>query len=571
MKIFTRFTIILFLFILFGNEKSSASHVAGGEITWKCVGGGQYVFKVTIYRNCDGIPVMLSSFPLKHDFPGIPDIDCNLISVADVSPSCSSSTNRLNCGSDLTSMSGLIGSVTRYTFQSSPIGLVGVPAPPVNGYTIYTQTECCRPSDILNINTSGGFAQTLRAKMYGFIADGNTTPNNLSICFDNSPDFSETPNLVTYQYGKEYSFSNSAVDKDNDDLNYSFDYPLMADITDTAFFIPGYSITNPIPRISANGLNNKTGDLSFTPIIAGKFLSVVKVSSRKCGQIVSEIYRDITLSVINDPNINLLTLNELPVLKPVFKNSTSFDTTIVAGDTLLFKISVADSNVSGISSLQGMNVYVNGLAMGAENKSLTLCPFPPCAILNKDINVNSGLITSRPQLITNQITSVPGDTLGYGFSFQPTVSNPTTDFYFYWPTSCSNLNINNSCGLSNQVIYNFVVTAKDDYCLAPGRDVRTISVTLTAPNSLCFSSINQINKNVLISLSPNPANDVVNWIFQNPTNSKTYLEVYSITGQLLINKITNDNFLEIKNFDSGMYFLKINNGENLYSGKFIKE
>ncbi len=571
MKIFTRFTIILFLCILFGNEKSSASHVAGGEITWKCVGGGQYVFKVIIYRNCDGIPVMSSSLPLKNSFPGIPDIECNLISIADVSPSCASTTNRLNCGSDLNSMLGLVGSVTRYTFQSIPISLVGVPAPPTFGYIIYANTECCRSGDILNINTSAGISQTLRAKMFPFTANGNPTPNDLSICFDNSPDFSETPNLVTYQYGKEYSISNNAIDNDNDDLSYSFDYPLMENITDTAFFSPGYSITNPIPRISANGLNNKTGDLSFTPIIAGKFLTVVKVSSRKCGQIVSEIYRDISLNVINDPNTNLLTQNKLPVLQPVFKNNTSFDTTIVAGDTLLFKISVADSNASGTSSLQGMNVYVNGLAMGSENKSLTLCPFPPCAILNKDINVNSGSITSRPQIITNQITNVPGDTLGYGFSFQPTALKPTADFYFYWPTSCSNLNLNSSCGLPNQVIYNFVVTAKDDYCLAPARDVRTISVTLTAPNPVCFSSINQINKNVLISLSPNPANDVINWILPNPTNSKTYLEVYSITGQLLAKEITNDNFLEIKNFDSGMYFLKMKNGDNFYSGKFIKE
>ncbi len=569
MKIFTRFTIILLLSILFGNEKSSASHVAGGEITWKCVGGGLYVFKINIYRDCDGITLMTSSLPLKHNFPGIPDIDCNLSTITDISPSCSSATNRLNCGADVTNGNGPIGSVSKYTFTSAPISLAGVPGPPINGYTMYANTDCCRPSNILNFDASGN--QTLRAKMFPFTADGNTVPNNLSVCFDNSPDFSETPTTVTYQFGREFVYSNNSIDKDLDELSYAFDYPLGDDLTDTLQFKIGYSFLRPIPRINLPSPDPLTGNVSFQPTASGKFLSVIKVTSRKCGQIVSEIYRDILIQVLQDPNPDPLTKNLQPRLEPVFNQKTNFDTTIVAGDTLLFKISIGDSNLSNLPSLQSIKGYVNGIGMGLENKSLTLCPFPPCAILNKDINVNSITSASQPIYITNEISNGLVDTIGSGFNLQPTVSNPTADFYFYWPTSCSNLNINNSCGLPNKVIYNFVVTAKDDYCLAPGRDVRTISVTLTAPNSLCLSSINQINKNVLISLSPNPANDVVNWTLPNPTNSKTYLEVYSITGQLLVKEITNDNFLEIKNFDSGMYFLKMKNGENFYSGKFIKE
>jgi hypothetical protein len=27
----------------------------GGEITWDCVGGGQYVFTMKLYRDCNGI------------------------------------------------------------------------------------------------------------------------------------------------------------------------------------------------------------------------------------------------------------------------------------------------------------------------------------------------------------------------------------------------------------------------------------------------------------------------------------------------------------------------------------
>ena len=34
---------------------SSASHVLGGAITWRCLANGQYVFEMEMYRDCTGI------------------------------------------------------------------------------------------------------------------------------------------------------------------------------------------------------------------------------------------------------------------------------------------------------------------------------------------------------------------------------------------------------------------------------------------------------------------------------------------------------------------------------------
>ena len=53
--------ILLLLLLFFSSYNIQASHLMGGEITWKCIksgpNAGSYVFEVTVYRDCRGINV----------------------------------------------------------------------------------------------------------------------------------------------------------------------------------------------------------------------------------------------------------------------------------------------------------------------------------------------------------------------------------------------------------------------------------------------------------------------------------------------------------------------------------
>ncbi len=536
MKFFLRSAFILLLISSFFVNKSYSSHVAGGEITWRCDGNGKYIFTVNTYRDCTGI--LLSSLPqtLTHNFPGIPDIICPLLSITDVSPVCKDFTTRISCGDLTVNNNGNPGSVARYKYVSAPIDLNGVPAPTSSGYIIYAIAACCRPGDALNFNDVGE-GQTLRARMLPYIPNGQSQANDLSFCYDNSPDFSEAPIVVTYQFGREYVYSSNSIDKDLDELSYAFDYPLGDSETDSLEFINGYSLPFPIPRVNQPAPDPITGSMSFDPVQTGRFISVIKVTSRKCGQIVSEIFRDITIQIQSDPNPNPLTRNVQPRIEKIFDNKTSFDTTIVAGDTLLFKISVGDSNISNTPSLQGMNVHVNGIGMGNSNISLTDCPYPPCAILNKDIFINAITPATQPVVITNQVANGSIDTLGYGYSNQPTAANPNTEFYFYWPTSCNNLNQIDDCGGVESVIYNFVITAKDDYCSSPGRDIRSFSVTLTPPVFVTDPEVR------CVSVAPNQRDITLSW--DTVKGDKRTFRGYEIykgeTELILLANITNNN------------------------------
>ena len=59
--------VLVLLVALLSFYNLCATHIMGGEITWECISDptdpnvGQYIFKMKLYRDCDG--TTLSTFP----------------------------------------------------------------------------------------------------------------------------------------------------------------------------------------------------------------------------------------------------------------------------------------------------------------------------------------------------------------------------------------------------------------------------------------------------------------------------------------------------------------------------
>src|SRR6187402_726605 len=77
-------TIISIITLLLLPNDLKASHGMGGEITWECLGNGQYKFRFIFYRDCNGIPapVILS---LSTTIPAVPTISMTSVSQVDIS------------------------------------------------------------------------------------------------------------------------------------------------------------------------------------------------------------------------------------------------------------------------------------------------------------------------------------------------------------------------------------------------------------------------------------------------------------------------------------------------------
>ena len=142
---------ISFLFVVSAN----ATHLMGGEITWKCLKSGpnigQYIFTMKLYRDCNGmtLPSVAQTINVWEGatgpHPSVPTISLAFIGSNDISPNCNS-VNSGNVSFDCTT--NPIGAVEEYVYESNPISLPGIP--PADGWH-FTWDSCCRNGAISNL------------------------------------------------------------------------------------------------------------------------------------------------------------------------------------------------------------------------------------------------------------------------------------------------------------------------------------------------------------------------------------------------------------------------------------
>lgn len=438
--------LLLLLFPIFSN----ASHLMGGEITWRCDGNGSFVFQVKLYRDCNGIPGP-GSLTLTTNAPASGGtISCSLLTQIDISP------QGIGCPSCLTPM-GLSNAVEEFIYESAPVQLSGVP--PAGGWYFY-YNDCCRNGAISNLLVNGDF--TLRAFMYPF------SGQNVNPCLDNSPYFAEPPTLGICT-GDPVSYGHIAIDIDLDSLQYEWAHPLENGFPGTNVpFTTGYSYQSPLPGLTQSPLNIPAsldpnhGIISFQSVTPGSFVTVTKVSSYKCGQLVSEIFREVQVTLIPGCFIttNPPVLNTAPDLNP---NTPLDSVSVLAGDTLFYNINATDLEfltASAGGSIQSLTLTSKGMAFGTHDTSYTTgCLIPPCAVLTHTSPF------TMPAVISENMV---------------------------WPTACAHAGFNNGC-LQHARVFPFAFKINDNFCPAQGVVFKSLLAYVTGPliyavgNSLAVS------------------------------------------------------------------------------------
>ncbi|OFZ67494.1 MAG: hypothetical protein A3D92_08635 [Bacteroidetes bacterium RIFCSPHIGHO2_02_FULL_44_7] len=137
----------------------------GGDITWTCQ-GGQYVFQLVFYRDCNGAVVNTAFETLRvWGHPTITSIPVNFVGSSDVSPYCTQVPGGpvpLDCGVGQNAGNG-IGAIEKAVYRSAPIALPGTP--PAGGW-VFTFETFSRSSSITNLVSPDTKGITLVAKMF---------------------------------------------------------------------------------------------------------------------------------------------------------------------------------------------------------------------------------------------------------------------------------------------------------------------------------------------------------------------------------------------------------------------
>ncbi len=262
------------------SQKAQASHVAGGDIEYTCVGQDSFLITARFYRDCFGI-----SAPTSISLNATSS--CGQSVITNVYPSSSSPTQISQlCDAEIGNSVCSGGSepgMEEYIFET-----IMVLSPSCNTWTISYAVNSRNPS--VNVPSSGTF---------DFYVE--TTLNSATAPCNNSPTFTAQPSPYVCA-GQQVDYSYGVTELDGDSLHFYIDAGSSAQNTPLSYG-SGFSATAPIPGIT---IDSKTGHLSFlAPVTIGNYIVVVCVEEydSATGQLKGSVCRDMQFIVQTCTNV----------------------------------------------------------------------------------------------------------------------------------------------------------------------------------------------------------------------------------------------------------------------------
>ncbi len=280
--------------------KASASHIVGGEMTYKYLGNNRYQIKLSVFIDCfNGQAGAISQ-----------DATAN-IAVFD------GNTRRiLNNYPVVVNRQGptRITKVNYNCIQAAPNACVDhywyettlTLAPRTGGYIISFQ-RCCRNNTITNLTSP----EATGANYWTTIPDPRTTPdakeNSSAVFKELPPNFLCTNTLL--------KFNHSATDPDGDSLAYELFWPfrggsqgnprpdngtggtLQSPPFSNITWASGYDDQQPIDGNPPLTIDEETGYLTLIPTQIGQYVVGIKVKEYRKGVLISETKRDYQFNV----------------------------------------------------------------------------------------------------------------------------------------------------------------------------------------------------------------------------------------------------------------------------------
>ncbi len=391
--------LLLFTLILLA-EVSYASHIAGADLTYTCLGGNDYLIRFSFYRDCSGVSEP-SSVSINFNAPSCgQNINATLYPISgtggEVTPACPSQPTTCSGGS--------IYGLREWIYEA----VVTLPA--CSDWTM-SYSLCCRNPPINTISGPSSAGIWISA-----------TLNNAAAPCNSSPSFSNPPVTIVCQ-GQTFCFNHGAIDPDGDSLVYSLVTPYddgPSGSSPYVNYIGGNSATQPLPSNPPVSLDINTGDICMTPTQNVITVMAVLVEEwRNIGGVpvkIGSVYRDIQVNVIT-------CTNTLPVLGGMNPQSTQYN----ANDT----------------------VYQTTMCLGSSI-SFGVYPYDPNSSQNLNLTWNNGIPTAAFTISNNNTPNVYG-----AFSWTPTQNNVSNTPHCFTATITDD-----ACPYFGTQTYSYCITVK---------------------------------------------------------------------------------------------------------------
>ena len=349
MKLALRKLTLLILFLSF-SIISKADNIIGGEISYTCLGNGDYEINLLLHKACavgnsfdsatnGAISVYLGDSQVEFARINIPDMngEFQLFSLNYNVPCLLDPPNKcIDVGRwDL-------GDAIRLSDQG-----INLPKSDQPYHLVYQR--CCRNGTISNIDNPSSKGITISNTILP-----EAQPDDNGDCTNSSPFFDKIPPFIICK-DEEFTYELFAEDIDGDQLVYELcspvigggpetnppngfngvnpdpdQYPPFDDIT----FIAPFSALNPMPASPQLTIDPGTGTLFVKPTVEGQFLFAVCVKEFRNGILLSESRLEMQFNVISCiPMIDIqIGGDDLVSSDSVFRFESCSDTAIIFED-----------------------------------------------------------------------------------------------------------------------------------------------------------------------------------------------------------------------------------------------
>ena len=279
---FGRLAIISCLcFILTASPKLvSASHNAGGALTYTHLSGNNYRFHAIYYRDCQGIPAP-GSMNLV-----ISSVSCNVNQIYTMIPLPGTGIEiNLPCmGVSTDCTGGTAPGMQKWEYE------VDVALPGQCPDWLFYFTDCCRNVAITTAQNPGSETLYVEAHLNNYNGENS------------SPQFTNDP-LIFACMNQDFHYNNGMFDADGDSLVYNLICARSAPNT-CVFYYPPHSAQQPFLSAPPITLDYFTGDYFMHPTAQEVGLVVYEVSDYRNGELMGSVMRDVMMYTIPCSNQN---------------------------------------------------------------------------------------------------------------------------------------------------------------------------------------------------------------------------------------------------------------------------
>ena len=404
--------ITLLLIALVFSVSLKASHIAGCDLTYTCIGGNQYQITLAFFRDCSGVSADNAVTIYFQSSCG------NFTATLQRIPGTGQEITPVCPGQSTTCASGSLYGLQQYVYRGT------VTLTPCSNWTMYYTTCCRNPSNTISNATS--------ASMYI-----PATLNSVAAPCNSSPQFSNTPSTIICR-NQNFCYNHGAIDPDGDSLVYSLVTPYDEGPTGNMYvtYMGGYSANQPLPSNPPVTINPVTGDICMRPTtnITTVFAVLVEEWRRINGVPVKigSVLRDMQLTVINCTNALPTLAGINPSASQYSPADTTYTYTLCAGQNLQFYMYPHDDNAANNLTITCNNGIPDATISLFNNGT-------PNALGHFNWTPNSGDVSTVPHCFTATIADNGCPYIGLQtFSYCITVAgigitlNPPGDTVLCW-------------------------------------------------------------------------------------------------------------------------------------------